>query len=200
MKIVVLGSQKSFDEIRQSRPDADWVLVDNTNSFMQHAGADAYFDLLDNACTNEHPSLAHPLFLNSVVHPVDPSKNAVRINGWSGFLKNEKWEMSGNVGEREKSVLAFLKKEPVICADEPGFISARVIAMIINEAFFAEEQGVSSKDDINTAMKLGTNYPYGPFEWADIIGIKNIYALLKKLSTSDPIYEPALSLSKIAMQ
>ena len=56
----------------------------------------------------------------------------------------------------------------------PGFITARVIAMIINEAFFALQENVSSKEEIDTAMRLGTNYPYGPFEWTKLIGIDKI--------------------------
>ena len=42
--------------------------------------------------------------------------------------------------------------------------------MIINEAFLALQEGVSTKEEINTAMKLGTNYPLGPFEWVEKIG------------------------------
>jgi 3-hydroxybutyryl-CoA dehydrogenase len=80
--------------------------------------------------------------------------------------------------------------------DQPGFISARVIVMIINEAFLALGEGVSSKNDINTAMKLGTNYPYGPFEWAEKIGIKNIITLLKKMSATNPAYTPARLLTE----
>lgn len=200
MKIVVLGPGHLFDELRSCNEQAEWVLVNSPQEFMQHPDAAAFFDLSENACTNDHPLPARPLFLNSVVHPVDPSKKAVRINGWNGFLKNEKWELNGILGEKEMALLNFLNKQPIVCSDEPGFISARVIAMIINEAFFAEEQGVSTKPEIDTAMKLGTNYPKGPFEWSALIGIKNIYALLKKLSTADPIYQPALSLSKAAME
>jgi 3-hydroxybutyryl-CoA dehydrogenase len=47
-----------------------------------------------------------------------------------------------------------------------GFIFPRTIAQIINEAFFALEESVASKEDINRAMKFGVNYPKGPFEWA----------------------------------
>ena len=63
--------------------------------------------------------------------------------------------------------------------------------MIINEAWFAFEEGVSSKEEIDIAMKLGTNYPLGPFEWGALIGEKNIYALLKKLSAGNKRYLPA---------
>jgi 3-hydroxybutyryl-CoA dehydrogenase len=75
--------------------------------------------------------------------------------------------------------------------DEPGFITPRVISMIINEAYFALEEGVSTKEEINTAMKLGTAYPYGPFEWAERIGVRNILVLLNRLSKEKSQYKPA---------
>lgn len=48
-----------------------------------------------------------------------------------------------------------------------GFVFPRTIAQIVNEAFFALEEGVASKEDINRAMKFGVNYPKGPFEWSE---------------------------------
>ena len=66
--------------------------------------------------------------------------------------------------------------------------------MIINEAFLTVEDQVSTKAEIDTAMKLGTNYPYGPFEWAELIGKNNILALLQKLYTTGTRYRPALLL------
>jgi len=80
-----------------------------------------------------------------------------------------------------------------------GFISARVVAAIINEAYYALEQNVSTKEEIDIAMKLGTNYPYGPFEWADKIGLKNIYDLLITLSGTEKRYQPAVLLQKEAV-
>jgi len=47
-------------------------------------------------------------------------------------------------------------------------------------------------------MKLGTNYPYGPLEWAAKIGLKNIYAVLQKLSLTDKRYAPSLLLTAAA--
>jgi 3-hydroxyacyl-CoA dehydrogenase len=63
--------------------------------------------------------------------------------------------------------------------------------MIINEAYFALGEDVSSKDEIDLAMKLGTNYPYGPFEWCKKIGLKKVYSLLEKLSDTDSRYSIA---------
>jgi 3-hydroxybutyryl-CoA dehydrogenase len=67
-------------------------------------------------------------------------------------------------------------------------VAARVISMIINEAFFTIAEKVSTKDEIDLAIKLGTNYAYGPFEWLNKIGIQNIYQLLEILSINDKRY------------
>src|SRR5690554_3596796 len=47
-----------------------------------------------------------------------------------------------------------------------GFIFPRTISQIINEAYYALEEGIATKEDINRAMKFGVNYPKGPFEWS----------------------------------
>ena len=93
--------------------------------------------------------------------------------------------------KKNTAILKALNKNVIPVPDQPGFISARIIAMIINEAYFAKSENVSTEKEIDVAMKLGTNYPYGPFEWASIIGIKNIYALLKILSETDSRYQPS---------
>lgn len=77
-----------------------------------------------------------------------------------------------------------------------GFIFPRTIVQIINEAYFALEEGVASKEDINRAMKFGVNYPKGPFEWAE--GREKIVStLLLELysKTADKRYLPAKSLN-----
>jgi 3-hydroxybutyryl-CoA dehydrogenase len=56
--------------------------------------------------------------------------------------------------------------------------------MIINEAFFAMQEGVAPAREIDTAMKLGTNYPRGPVEWAERIGVSQVVALLSALHQS----------------
>ena len=94
-------------------------------------------------------------------------------------------------------VLTFLNKKVIPAPDEPGLISVRIIAMIINEAYFAIAEDVSSEKEIDIAMKLGTNYPFGPFEWGEKIGLKNIYSLLVKLSKENKKYSPAPSLEKL---
>jgi 3-hydroxybutyryl-CoA dehydrogenase len=78
-----------------------------------------------------------------------------------------------------KRICEKLETSFLIVQDQPGLITARVIAMIINEAYFTLEEGTASKEDIDLAMKLGTNYPYGPFEWCDRIGKRNVVRLLQ---------------------
>jgi 3-hydroxybutyryl-CoA dehydrogenase len=76
-----------------------------------------------------------------------------------------------------------------------GFIFPRTIVQIINEAFFALEEGVASKTDIDRAMKFGVNYPKGPFEWAEGRE-ESVRLLLSELlsKTADKRYIAAASL------
>lgn len=75
--------------------------------------------------------------------------------------------------------------------DRVGMVTPRVICMIINEACYTLQEGTAGKEDIDKGMKLGTNYPYGPFEWCDRIGIKEVYETLDAVwnGTHDPRYK-----------
>jgi 3-hydroxybutyryl-CoA dehydrogenase len=78
-----------------------------------------------------------------------------------------------------------------------GFIFPRTIAQIINEAYFALEEGVASVEDIDRAMKFGVNYPKGPFEWSK--GREAyVLTLLKELlqQTGDKRYLPSQLIQK----
>ena len=109
--------------------------------------------------------------------------------------------MAGN-GENKiiaEKIISCFNKTTEWVADVPGFITARVISTIINEAYFTLAEKVSTKDEIDTAMKLGTNYPFGPFEWSEKIGLKNIYGLLLLLSKTNSRYTPSDLLQKEAL-
>jgi 3-hydroxybutyryl-CoA dehydrogenase len=79
-----------------------------------------------------------------------------------------------------------------------SYIFSRVLVTIINEAMLAHSEGVASKEDIDTAMRLGTNYPRGPLEWADQIGIERCVTLLQALNETvdDKRFAPAEALLK----
>ena len=125
-----------------------------------------------------------------------------RINGWNSFLKNILIE--GSASEKDKAqteeVFSCFQKKIEWVPDIPGFITPRVISMIINEAYFSLDENVSSREEIDTAMKLGTNYPFGPFEWSEKIGLRKIYNLLKKLSEINKRYNPSSLLEKEVLQ
>jgi len=142
-------------------------------------------------------------FFNAVTdiaesHPA----HTIRFNGWPGFISGPLLEAaSSNEADKLKAafVLDFFSKKPEWVTDQPGFISARVLAAVINEAWLTLEEGVSTKEAIDTAMKLGTNYPFGPFEWTEKIGAGNIAGLLTLLAETAPRYQPAPLLIKEAI-
>ena len=57
----------------------------------------------------------------------------------------------------------------------------RIVCQLVNEAAFALQKGVGSAADIDTAMRLGFNYPRGPLEWGDSIGLDHVLAVLDAL-------------------
>ena len=123
----------------------------------------------------------------------------VSINGWPGFLARTVVEASATNKESRtltEQLFSHFGKQVVWVPPQPGFVTARVVSMVINEAYHALGEGVSTKGEIDTAMKLGTNYPYGPFEWADRIGLIRICSLLEKLAGDKPDYKPAPLLKK----
>jgi 3-hydroxybutyryl-CoA dehydrogenase len=77
--------------------------------------------------------------------------------------------------------LAALGYAPQPVADTPGLVVARTVAMLINEAADAVQQGVCTTEGADAAMKLGVNYPAGPFEWLAAWGAGEVVALLDAL-------------------
>ncbi len=81
-------------------------------------------------------------------------------------------------------------------ADLPGLVLARILAVIANEAWETAHQGVATPTDIDTAMRLGTNYPLGPFEWSASWSSGLVLALLDALweTYHDPRYRASVAL------
>ncbi len=70
-----------------------------------------------------------------------------------------------------KTVCERMGKAPVVVNDSPGFVISRVLATMINDAIFCLQEGVATKEGIDTIMKLGANHPMGPLELADLMGL-----------------------------
>ena len=140
-----------------------------------------------------------PVIVNAVCTtlPSLPVRFA-RLNAWPGFLQRPLKEIVAKETDKEflTQIFALFNWKYRFVEDTPGMIAARIVAMIINEAWFAYADGVSTKEAIDLAMKLGTNYPYGPFEWGSKIGLKKIASLLSLLSETEPRFTPASLLLK----
>lgn len=65
--------------------------------------------------------------------------------------------------------------------DRVGLINLRIISLIINEAYLVLQEKTADAKDIDIAMKLGTNYPFGPIEWSERIGLDLIYNVLQSM-------------------
>ncbi len=87
-----------------------------------------------------------------------------------------------------EALSSFSSAEPI----QHRYICARIVAAIINEAAWAASQDVATTNDIDIALRLGTNYPKGPFEWAAEVGVECIENLLKSLNaqSEDGRFEP----------
>jgi 3-hydroxybutyryl-CoA dehydrogenase len=85
--------------------------------------------------------------------------------------------------------------------DDAGLVLGRIICLIVNEAAGMLMEGVASARDIDTAMKLGANDPRGPLEWADLIGVDFVYAVLRGLQDEqgEDRYRPAPLLRKMVL-
>jgi 3-hydroxybutyryl-CoA dehydrogenase len=194
MNIIVAARDDQWEELIKTAPEEQWKRVDDCQAFSQEADADLFFNLKEDAAAQDYTTLAKPVIIHSVIDTLMVSHlpdHVLRINAWPTFLNRSSWEIAGKADSHIQDLVSQLGKQLIFVADEPGFIAARVIAMIINEGYFALGDEVSSKAEIDIAMKLGTNYPYGPFEWAAKVGVKNIYRLLSKLNLTDSRYAVA---------
>jgi 3-hydroxybutyryl-CoA dehydrogenase len=108
-------------------------------------------------------------------------------------------ETSDETVQTVLGVCARMGKTAVEVHDFPGFVSNRVLMPMINEAILALQEGVATKEAIDTVMKLGANHPMGPLELADFIGLDtclNILEVLRKGFASEK-YAPAPLLRRL---
>lgn len=202
MKVTVISDEALKNELKlpgvAEVPDITWI-DDLSDLISTDVCIDLLFDNDPDRVKKLKGSANSLVIVNYVTGSLkDLPENFIRINGWPTLLKKEFIECSSHKGHRPliETIFSLFGKKTEFVPDMKGFVTARVISMIVNEAYFTLEENVSSKDDIDLAMKLGTNYPYGPFEWSTLIGLKNILALLDALSTDNSRYTPSALLKK----
>ena len=169
MKLAVVANDKLKAELLATGPqeEVEFTWLTSVGKLMNHRDADGVINLLFENNAEEikllNEFLPKPVIINSILITLhEINLPFIRINGWSTFLKRETAEAaSGNEENKIAAELIFtsLKRKAEWVPDITGFISPRVVAMIINEAYFALDEKVSTKKEIDTAMKLGTNYP-----------------------------------------
>lgn len=208
MRLAVITNEQLKEELLTipPLPEVEWIWLNDFHELASHQTADAVIDLLfDNdeiRMTILKEFFPKPVIINSVLFTLEEIHHPfIRINAWPTFLKRQIAEVSCNYEggkENAEEIFRAMGRKTEWIPDIAGFIAPRVVVMIINEAYFALEEKVSAKEEIDIAMKLGTNYPSGPFEWAEKIGLKKIVDLLTILSKKEKRYKPAALLVKEA--
>ena len=94
---------------------------------------------------------------------------------------------------------AEVGKSPVEVGEAPGFVVNRILFPMINEAIMVLENGIASKEDIDTGMRFGANHPMGPLALADLVGLDICLAIMETIftETGDSKYRPALTMKKM---
>lgn len=158
---------KSFDEVCPKNA----ILVSNTSSISITAIA---------AKTRRPEKVAGMHFMN----PVPVMKLVEGIRGLQ--TSDETFAIVRGVAEKMGKTFIEVK-------DQPGFAVNRILMPMINEAVTALHEGVASVEDIDTAMKLGTNQPMGPLTLADFIGLDTCLAIMEVLHSGlgDSKYRPS---------
>ncbi len=200
MKIFVRGEKLQTEELQKklSTVSCEWTIIDDTNLSQVDLNV---FDVIFDLDFDEHPAQLKfyanlkdkPVFLCAVKTQLAAAVHAFGrtvdcklfgVNLLPTFINRSLFEVSV-YDKKDVSVLENTMKKLnadfQLVEDRVGMVTPRIIFMIINEACYTVQEGTANIKDIDTSMKLGTNYPFGPFEWADKIGIRHIYETLDAL-------------------
>lgn len=108
-------------------------------------------------------------------------------------------QTSDDTFDRTKSFIDdVLAKKGVMVYESPGFVTTRLICLLINEALHLLEEGVASPEDIDTAMRVGYQFERGPLEMADRFGLDSVLAALDRMfrEYGELKYRPSFLLKK----
>lgn len=101
-------------------------------------------------------------------------------------------ETADETAEVARKVSEKMGKETVVVNEFPGFVTSRISTLVGNEAFYMLQEGIGTPEEIDKAIKLGLNFPMGPFELVDLVGLdarlNNLKYLHEKLGEK---YRPA---------
>lgn len=203
MNIAALGPRERLEELSAvlSLAGLTYTRLESTKN-IGSANYEVIFDLAFDespATISDYRDVkaSTALFLSCVkiqleaVIPTAMRKQVTGINALPGFLGRKALECCTLAPGLNEPLIRSLGWEQVNkVGSRVGLVSPRVIFMIINEAYYTLQEGTASREDIDKGMRLGTAYPYGPFEWAKLIGINNIFETLQAVyeDTKDERY------------
>ena len=217
MKILIVGGPAHIEECRQKFPNKALIHAQSHSAAESHlADSDVVFDFIidkDPESFSVYSKRSVTVFLNTCMMTLAEltyqhktlKSNLIGFNGFPTLFCRDFLELTvlnAEDASHVKRICDALETRYLLVDDRVGLVTPRVICMIINEAFFTVEEGTASREDIDLAMKLGTNYPYGPFEWCERIGLTNIYPLLEALyhDTKDQRYKTSALMKKEYMK
>ena len=209
-KVLIVGSPQRIEELQNRAWNNCQMTVFNGTGFDDLANQAGLYDLVVDLNLDEQPvrinaykGLDVPVIVAAVKVQlaemgalVDDALNCTLIgmNCLSTFIDRPVIELSlYNQKDKVKlkTLMADLGQEFQLVEDRVGMVTPRILFMIMNEACYTLQEGTASIPDIDLGMKLGTSFPYGPFEWADRIGLEDIYTTLEAVyyDTKDERYK-----------
>ncbi len=215
MNLLVVGNQTSFEECRLKFGDVhQYTHMGSHESAAEYVKKnDVIFDFIIDQDPDQleiYFGASAKIFLNTCKVSLaelwyyfnnDVRCEAFGFNGLPTFLERDILEVSIFKKKTKADLAAICEElgtEFLIVEDRVGLVTPRIICMIINEAYYTVQEGTASRSDIDAGMKLGTNYPFGPFEWCAKIGVNHVYELLEAVyeDTKDERYKICPMLKK----
>lgn len=213
--IFIFGEQSINDELRKSLGPKCGIsdelnntidlIIDSTNYPKEKKKENIEY-------ADKHSKSSIPYFTSSLCIPVSEQssfskypKRLIGIGLYDTFSEAKLMEIAPSkitdikILENAESFLKETGINYVKVPDRAGLVFPRILSMIINEASQVYSENIASKEDIDTAMKLGTSYPFGPLEWADKLGVDIVYNILSSLQNEfgEDRYRPHPSLKEM---
>lgn len=211
MEVLIIGDLSRRQELKEQASEQVTLTEIDSTAASQPPGSMASYDAIFDLTADDNPAYiphyiyneGQPVFMSAVKQQLasmlanylpEVKCLAAGINALPTFLRRDRLELSYFDASTHKTIKQALEPfswQVEEIEDRTGMVTPRIVFMIINEACFTLQEGTADISDINTAMKRGTNYPRGPFEWADATGIDNVYETLEAVyqDTHDERYK-----------